>query len=118
MTLNETVNHDRLAKIIATISGQPETNVRKSLHEDSPLLSAGIIKVAPGLVDLEDKIDLMERLGSILLQPHADEDMLVGQFLKPASPPTLDVTAFPIWHATLMCFPRISIMPSRAENPA
>lgn len=95
LALNETVSHDRIAKIIAAISGQPEIDIRKSLHEDSPLLSAGIIKVEPGSVDLERKIDLMERLGEILLQQHADEDVLVGQFLKPASPPTLDITDFP-----------------------
>jgi transitional endoplasmic reticulum ATPase len=92
---NHEVSNQQLVNIIAAISGQPDSDIRAALRDDAPLLSTGIIRIEADATDIVSKINLIDRLASILLMANADESTLLDRFLKRASPATLGLQAFP-----------------------
>jgi SpoVK/Ycf46/Vps4 family AAA+-type ATPase len=89
------VSSQQLVTIIGAISGQPDSAIRAALRDDAPLLSTGIIRIEAEATDIVSKINLIDQLANIMLMPNADENTLLDRFLKRASPPTLDLRAFP-----------------------
>jgi len=85
----------KLASVISMLFGLSEQDVRSGLREDSALLASGLVKLETGTTDLEDKMTLLEGLGGLLLHPHADEELLIGKFLKRASCANLSLQSFP-----------------------
>lgn len=92
---NETVSQQQLARVIAVTSGLQESAIADALKGEAPLRATGIISLAPDRCDLEDKLDLMDRLASILVMPDMDGEAIIANFLRPASLGTLDLDAFP-----------------------
>lgn len=85
----------QLSRLIARLCGPPEHTVRTALSEDSPLVRTGILRVNEAPCDLEEKLDLMADVSAILLTPHANEELLVAKFLRPAEAAMLEVGDFP-----------------------
>jgi len=91
----EKTSNQLICQILSRITGVSESDFRASIGGDSLLVSTGLIRVARGVVDLEDKLDVFEGLSSILLNPHLSSEELSSRFLKKASPPTLTLDNFP-----------------------
>ena len=85
----------KLAQIIAHLTGQPEPEIRSGLSEESPLIAGGIVRVEAAVCDLGDKISLLDGFCSLLLQSHENEDALIGKFIRKTSPPNLMLHDFP-----------------------
>ena len=92
---NIRASHPLLCQLLAGITGLPEQEFRSAIGDKGLLITTGIVKVHRSVRDLEDKLDLMEGLASILLTSHTDKDELTARFLKRASPPTLSLENFP-----------------------
>jgi transitional endoplasmic reticulum ATPase len=91
---NEEVGRQRLAAIVAGLSGLPETEIAQALREDATLLTTGIVRMEPTPTDLENKLDLMEGLAEALLMPGIDAQTLITRFMKRATDASLTLTAF------------------------
>jgi hypothetical protein len=59
---NVRTSHQLLCQMLSRLTGLPERDFRKSIGEDSPLITTGIVRVNRNVRDLEDKLDLMEGL--------------------------------------------------------
>lgn len=92
---NECVTNWKLAKILSRITDQPEHEIRAAIHDESVLISSGIIEIEPGLRDMDRKMLLGNGFMGLLLESNQDEDTLANIFLKKASDPSLTPDAFP-----------------------
>jgi transitional endoplasmic reticulum ATPase len=91
---NEEVGRQRLAAIIASLSGLPEIEVAQALREDGTLLATGILRMEPEPTDIENKLDLMAGLAEALLMPGIDAQALISRFMKRAAGASLTLAAF------------------------
>ena len=85
----------QFVEIMSQLLNYSEADIRVELNADSPLMAGGIIVIEPSVCDLEDKITLLNGLGSIICQPHNDEAILLSSFLKKTSPANLTLSDFP-----------------------
>lgn len=81
--------------IIAHLIGQNDADILAVLRQDSALRAAGIINVNEHREDLEDKLELLTGMDSLLTQEHENEEALIGRFLKRTGQPTLKTQSFP-----------------------
>jgi len=84
-----------LNQILSRLSNLPENETASAISDRSILMITGIVKIGRGVSDLEDKLDLINGLATVLLTPHSSTDELVNKFLKKTAPPTLSLTNFP-----------------------
>lgn len=91
----ERASNQVLCEALAAATGLPEKDFRAALDQDGLLRSTGLIRLESTLMDIEEKLDLISGLSGVLLTPHATAEELLRQFVRPASPPTLDLTDFP-----------------------
>lgn len=91
----EKVSNQLFCQIISGITGVSEGDLRASIGGESILVTTGLMRVDNGVVDLEDKIDLISGLSSLLLTPDLSTEELYGRFIKRASSPTLTLDNFP-----------------------
>ena len=91
---NEKVSTHRLIQIIAHLTGHSQLDIRAKLTDESPLIASGIVHIDNHIVDLEEKISLLDGFGSLLLQSHENEDALIEQFLQKASRSNLELGDF------------------------
>jgi SpoVK/Ycf46/Vps4 family AAA+-type ATPase len=94
------VNHkaslQEVGVIIAHLSGQSEKDVIAGLRQDSTLRSAGIIEVGGHHSgDIEDRLELLSGMDSLLTQQHENQEVLIHRFLSRASEPNLKMQNFP-----------------------
>lgn len=68
---------------------RPAREIYKVLQPNSQLLQMGWIKINPSLVDLEDKLKLVDGLLDILLRQHDSAEALFANFFRPSSPTKL-----------------------------
>lgn len=92
---NLRTSNQLLCQILSRLTKLPEEDFRASASDGGMLITTGMVKVGRGMRDLEDKVDLMDGLTSVLLTPHASAQELVGRFLKKAGSPTLTLGNFP-----------------------
>jgi transitional endoplasmic reticulum ATPase len=92
---SESTSDHLLWRILNNLTGIPEQRFRVATGGEGILVSAGLLKVDHSLVDLENKVDLMEGLSGILLVPHGDVEELMARFLRRAAPPSLTLDNFP-----------------------
>ncbi|MBY0577920.1 MAG: AAA family ATPase [Burkholderiales bacterium] len=81
---SETIQIQRLAQVIAHLTGHNESEIRSELSRNAPLAASGIISIADRACDLEDKISLLDGFGSLLIQSHESADTLIENLLKRA----------------------------------
>lgn len=83
-------------RLLARLLGYTEQAVRAALSKEASLITAGLIQVDNSASrDLENKLDLMEGIGSTLLEPHDSDEELASVFLKLAGTPSLNLKAYP-----------------------
>ena len=92
---NQRVSTRALAKIVALLTGQAEDQMRAALREEALLISTGILSFEASATDLESKIGLESGIDTLLIQGDISESELAMRFLKPTSPPNLELGAFP-----------------------
>lgn len=92
---NQSVSNRQLARLIETLTGQSADDVIESLRSDSRLIASGMVTIERGNADLESKIDVMNILVGTMLMPHKSKEDLARHFLRPASPSTLTLDAYP-----------------------
>lgn len=92
---SECVSQQQLARAIAATSGQSLQDIVRSLKADSVMQHTGMIRIHPANMELEHKIEPMDRLAGILLCPEMNEQTLINDFIGPTSPGTLSLDAFP-----------------------
>lgn len=80
--------------IIAHLSGQTEEDVIIGLRQDSTLRASGIIEVNKRGEDLEDWLELLTGMGSLLTQPHDNVEALISRFLSRTNAPSLQLQNF------------------------
>ena len=92
---NEKTSTPSFCRLLATLSGIKECELLRSLNQDSPLITSGLIKVCQSSCDLESKVSVMKGLEDVMLAPHKKVDDLVARFMRRAAPPTLTLDSFP-----------------------
>jgi len=80
--------------MIGYLTGYPETEISRSLHPDSSLARLGLLTVDDGNRMLENKLDLMRGLVSILSTRYRSEAALLGRFINDAGPGELSLEDF------------------------
>jgi len=88
------LNAKQLAKMIGYLSGYPETEISRSLHPDSSLARLGLLTVDDANRMLENKLDLMRGLVTILSTRYRSESELLGRFINDAGPGELSLEDF------------------------
>lgn len=86
---------NEMGSIIAHLFGLAESDVLAGLSQDSTLFAAGLIELDSHCSDLEDKLNLLRGLGSLLTMNYANADALMDRFLKQAGEPGLTLDNFP-----------------------
>lgn len=92
---NQSVSNRQLAKLIEALTGQTTSKVLESLRSDSRLVMSGLIKIERSNADLENKLDVMDSLTGTMLTPHKSRQELTAHFLRLASTPSLELSAYP-----------------------
>ena len=91
---NEGLSTQALCQVLERLSDISEKEFAASLHNEGVLLATGIVNLTEYSGNLEDKLDLMEGFGTVLLSKHASTEDLERRFLRRASPPTLNLDNF------------------------
>jgi transitional endoplasmic reticulum ATPase len=91
----EKASNQLICQILAKLTGLSETDFHAAISEDSLLISTGIIRNARSIVDLDEKLTVIDGLSPILLTPHLSAEELTGRFLKRAANSTLTLDHFP-----------------------
>lgn len=91
---HKTYTHE-VGCIIAHLFGQKEAEVISGLRQDATLIAAGIVELETDGCDLEDKLDMLKGLSSLLMMEHKNADELIGRFLKRADESVLNLDNFP-----------------------
>ena len=84
-----------LCQVLARITNIPEKDFLDAIGSESLLITTGLVQIDHGIMDFEDKLNLMDWLAGVLLSPHVNADEMTGRFLKRASAPTLTLGHFP-----------------------
>lgn len=84
-----------LGEIISHLSGQAKTDVMAALRQDSTLRASGLIKLSNHNDNVEDRLDLLTGMDSLLTQQHDNMETLVSRFLIRTSAPNLQTQNFP-----------------------
>lgn len=92
---NEIVTQQQLARAIAMLADLSDEEVMKALHAEATLRASGILQVETAPIDLERKLDVIDRLANVLIEPQTDETAIVHAFLTPAGPSSLTLQDFP-----------------------
>lgn len=85
----------RFYRVLAGLLGLPQEEIKAALSPAALLPATGLIEVAPGCTDLEDKIAVRQDLASQLFAVHADAESLIAHFLKRSPRRTLNLSHFP-----------------------
>lgn len=93
--VNHKVSLNELGTIIAHLSGQNESEVLHGLRQDSTLRATGIIEISDHRDDLEDRLELLRGLDSLLTQKHDNREALIARFLERASASSIQMRNFP-----------------------
>lgn len=88
-------SNQELAQMIAGLTGQPAAAVHAALSPNAPLVVSGILLVNEGILDLEDKLSLMNSIDGLLMTPGVTKEAIADRFLKRATPAQLATSAFP-----------------------
>ena len=94
MPRNVSATHQLLHRILSKLSGLPEADFLSATSSDSVLVSSGLVRVANGIKDLEDKIELLKGVANAMLVPHRSIEELTKRFIRKAVEPTLGISNF------------------------
>ena len=94
-SINLAVSNQLLHRILARLSGLKETDFQAATSDSGVLISSGLVKVANGTVDLENKVILFKGIANAMLASNASTEELTSRFLKRAALPTLKLDNFP-----------------------
>lgn len=83
-SMNIRLPANKLAALLAQLTGNEEKEIVAALQPESVLRASGIIQIRDFGNDLERVMELLPGLGMLLSQPHTSADMLVGKFVKKA----------------------------------
>lgn len=92
---NERASPKRVARIIAMLTGGVPEEMLGAMHEDGLLVASGLITVERNVRDFESAVQLGDGFEGLMMLPHASEAEVTRRILKPASPATLGLAAFP-----------------------
>lgn len=84
-----------LVQIIARLTGRSRYEIGTSFHNDSPLVTCGLIRVNQCDGAIEEKLGLSPDIGNLMTQPLPGEEALAHKILKPADMPTYTLSVFP-----------------------
>lgn len=84
-----------LGEIITHLSGQDKADVMAALRQDSTLRASGLISLSGHNDNLEDRLDLLTGMDSLLTQQHDSVETLISRFLIRTSEPNLQIQNFP-----------------------
>ena len=84
------------SRLIARLTGQSIFEIQSALERDRTLIMTGLLLVTKryGTSSINEVVELMPGMGSILMSTQKDEASLMGMFLKKLPPPELELSAF------------------------
>lgn len=80
---------DSIAKVISIAAVLPESKVRDSLQPLGRLAGSGVVEIADGPCELDEKIFIPSRMVELLICPQLDRRKLMTKFLPEARKPSL-----------------------------
>ena len=92
---NEHASPKRVARVIAMLTGGSPEEMLTAMREDGLLVASGLITVERNVRDFENAVQLGDGFEGMMMLPHASEADVTKRILKPASPATLELSAFP-----------------------
>jgi SpoVK/Ycf46/Vps4 family AAA+-type ATPase len=88
------VTVSKMGSIIAHLTGHKESEILTALHQESKLITTGILEVT-NHEGLGYKLELLKGLGASLAQKYTSEGALLDRFLRKTSPASLQIQNFP-----------------------
>lgn len=89
------VNDSQFTQLLTALTGQSLDDIRKAIHRNSVLMTAGLVKMEHDEADLEDKIQINRTLRDVILDQLTSDEELSSRVLRQASPGKLSLNAFP-----------------------
>lgn len=86
---------NEMGSIISHLFGVTEADVLAGLSLDSTLFTVGLIELSEHSSDMDEKLNPLRGLGSLLTMEFANPDALMDRFLKQAGGPGLTLDNFP-----------------------
>lgn len=94
-SMNQETSHQQLVSLLAQVLELSVDEISMALQPRGALRSSGIVRLDTDSVDLEQKFELIGRLGSVLMAPDTQAETIVSLFLRQAAPASLTLGAFP-----------------------
>ncbi len=89
------LTNDAVKKILGTLLDLPRNELRKTLALDGLLARSGVLRLERNrAVPLQHKLEPMDGLVDLLLEPHSDIMEMLGEYFHPAKAPGLDADDF------------------------
>lgn len=89
------VDNIKFAQLLSALTGQPCEDIRKAIHQNSVLMTAGLVKIAHGESELEEKIQINRTLQNVILDHLGSDEEVSSHALRLASPGKLSLDDFP-----------------------
>lgn len=89
------VSNGEFAQLLAVLTGQPYADIRKAIHRNSVLMTAGLVRMEYDEADLEDKIKITRALREVILDNLTSDEELSSRVLRLAAPGKLSIEDFP-----------------------
>lgn len=94
MPRNVSTTHQMLHRILSKLSGLTEVDFQAATSSESVLVASGLVRIANGVKDLEDKLELLKGVANAMLAPHSTAEELTRRFIRKAAAPTLGIANF------------------------
>ena len=88
-------SNQQFLRVLTNLTGIPESRFQSAMGTEGVLAATGLLQIENQVIDLEDKVSLIQGLSGVLLSPHVDADELMQRFIRKAAVPSLTLDNFP-----------------------